>query len=506
MKVDIKTKHALTWSNLSWGFLAQGLNIGTGLLLLPMILRYLKPDEIGLWFVFMSLAGLAQLLELGFQPTIARNVAYIYGGAQKLDAQGYSIADTEEPLNIDLLKKLFVAARRIYWIVSLLALVVLAIIGSGYISTLLAPNMSAEQLIDLWKEICNIDLTRRECWVGDACSPLQRHFIMSIMAWLLFSAGYVVNYYFGYYNGFLQGRGDVTSANQVVVASRFTLIVLAGLLLFLGYGLIGVGFASLCSSVISRILARKLFWRGGGAVTAALKQTSTSEPNALIKILWPNARKLGWVFLGAFLITRANVLIASSFLGLAEAGSYGLTLQILSAFISISTVVLNLQLPHINSDQVCGRYEKIVERFGKSLATGWLIFGAEVATLFVFGNTFLDLIGSRADLLEPNLLALFAVIMFLEMNHSFFSNYLTTFNEIPFVRAALVSGVGIVTASVLTISVFHLGAWGLVLSQGVIQILYNNWKWPMVAARKMNHSFAYVVASGFKGLCKVSYG
>ena len=72
MKVDIKTKHALTWSNLSWGFLAQGLNIGTGLLLLPMILRYLKPDEIGLWFVFMSLAGLAQLLELGFQPTIAQ--------------------------------------------------------------------------------------------------------------------------------------------------------------------------------------------------------------------------------------------------------------------------------------------------------------------------------------------------------------------------------------------------------------------------------------------------
>lgn len=501
----MSTKISISWSDVSWGFLAQGLNIGTGLLLLPMILRYLTPEDIGLWFVFMSLAGLAQLLELGFQPTIARNVAYIYGGAQKLDAQGYSIANTDEPLNIDLLKQLFVAARRIYWVVSLLALVVLAIMGSVYISTLIAPNLSVEQLINLWKEVFSVDLTRLECWTSDMYSPGSRHFIMSIMAWLLFSAGYVVNYYFGYYNGFLQGRGDVTSANQVVVASRFTLIVLASLLLFLGYGLIGIGFASLFSSIISRILARKLFWRGGGAVGAALKQTPFLGRNSVVKILWPNACKLGWVYLGAFLITRANVLIASSFLGLAETGSYGLTLQIFSAFASISFVVLNLQLPHINGDQVRGSREKIVERFGKSLATAWIIFLTGVAILFLFGNMSLELIGSRTHLLETNLLALFAVIMFLEMNHSACATYLTTHNEITFVPAALISGVGIVIVSLLTVSIFNLGVWGLVLSQGGIQLLYNNWKWPLEAAKKMEKSFCSILFTGFRRL-KVRYG
>ena len=438
-----------------------------------MILRYLLPEEVGLWFVFMSLAGLAQLLELGFQPTIARNVAYVYAGAQKLDAHGCIPTTEHAPLNIELLQQLFVAARKIYLGVSLAALAVLAVIGSAYISTLLTPNVPLAHIIP---------------------------------AWLAFALGYVVNFYYGYFNGFLQGRGDVTSANQVVVASRMILIILASLLLAGGLGLVGVGIASLISSVIGRILARRLFWHGGGAETAALKSAKTTEHNSLISILWPNAKKLGLVFLGSFLITRANVLIASSFLGLAEAANYGLTFQIIVTFTTLSAVVFNLNMPHLSGDQVRGRHEKILEKFGRSLAAGWLVYMVGAAILFLFGSTLLALIGSRTHLLETNLLSLLAVIMFLEMNHSLCSGYLTTFNEIPFVRAALASGIGIVTVSVLTVSVFHFGVWGLVLSQGVIQLAYNNWKWPMEAARRMSHSFAYVVTSGFKGLWRARHG
>lgn len=466
-------KQSISHRDIHWGFIAQILNVATGLLLLPMILRYLPPEEVGLWFVFITLAGLAQLLELGFQPTIARNVAYVYAGAQKLDVHGFVSPISNLSINIELLQQLFVAAQKIYLGVSLSALAVLAVIGSVYISTLLGP------------------------------SAQQSHIIM---AWLAFALGYVINFYYGYFNGFLQGRGDVTSVNKVVVVSRLTLIVLASLLLVGGLGLIGVGIASLISSVISRTLASRLFWSGGGTETMALKVPSTMVHNSLISTLWPNAKKLGWVYLGSFFITRANVLIASSFLGLADAASYGLTFQILATFTTMSSVVFSLNMPHISGDQIRRQHEKILGKFGSSLAIGWVVYVLSAILLFSFGSGFLALIGSRTNLLATNLLLVFVVFMFLEMNHSICAGYLSTFNEIPFVRAALISGIGIVIVSVFAVSVCHFGVWGLVLSQGIIQASYNNWKWPQEAARKLGCTFTSVIESGFKGLVSRYHG
>lgn len=454
--------------DIHWGFLAQGLNVAAGLLLLPVILRYLPPEEVGLWFVFMALAGLAQLLELGFQPTIARNVAYIYAGAQKLEAYGCPPTTESAPLNTKLLQQLFMSARKIYLGVSVAALVTLSGVGSAYILTLLPPAMPPGHVIP---------------------------------AWLAFALGYVVNFYYGYFNGFLQGRGDVTEANQVVVVSRLSMIILGCVLLVGGFGLEGLGFASLASSIISRMLARRFYWRGGRGELMALKAAKVPEgTSSLVPILWPNAKRLGWVFLGSFLITRANILIASSFIGLAEAGSYGLTFQILLTLVGLSGVILNLNLPRLNGDQVRGRQEKALGNFGRALATGWLVFFLGATALVLFGGPLLAVIGSQTPLLDTGLLVVFIVIMFLEMNHSLCASYLTTFNEVLFVRAALVSGLAILMLSTLSVSVFHLGAWGLVLSQGVVQAAYNNWKWPLEAARKMGCSFSHVVGSGFKGL------
>lgn len=461
-------------SDLHWGFLAQGLSIASGLLLLPVILHYLPTEEVGLWFVFMSLAGLAQLLELGFQPTIARNVAYVYAGAQKLSANG-CIANTDNsPMNIELLQQLFAAAKKIYWRVSLGVLAVLVVIGSAYITTIIPQKMSLMQII---------------------------------LAWLAFASGYVINFYYGYFNGFLQGRGSVTESNKIIVASRVTMIILGCLFLVSGMGLIGLGIASLLSSVINRLLAGKFFWNKERAETAELAKVKVYAHNPLISIIWPNARKLGWVNLGAFLITRANVLIATSFLGLVEAASYGLTFQILTTFASLSTVVLNLKMPRISADQVSGRNNKILKNFGQSLVSGWLVFIICAGVLIVFGSVVLAMIGSKTHLLDTNLLALLSIIMFFEMNHSFFATYLTTFNEIPFVRAALISGVGVVMASVLAVSVFHLGVWGMVLAQGIVQAAYNNWRWPMMAMKRMGCSFLYLLKSGLNDLVgKVRHG
>jgi len=460
--------HTISKSDVYWGFLAQGLNVASGLLLLPIVLRYLLPEEVGLWFVFMSLAGMAQLLELGFQPTIARNVAYVYAGAQKLDAHGCVPNSTEHsPVNVKLLQQLFWTARRIYLGVAAVAMLVLGIIGSIYVVTLLTPKMEMLHVVSIW---------------------------------LVFSFGYVINFYYGYFNGFLQGRGDVTATNKIVVASRIVSILLASILLVMGFGLFGIAIASLISSLIGRFLASRLFWSGAGVEMAKMAKGKVSADHSLLSILWPNASRLGWVSLGGFLITRANILIASSFLGLQDVASYGLTFQILLTISGVANVILNLNMPRLSGDQIRGRQDRVLESFGKSLASAWLIFIIASVFFIVFGGEMLQVIGSRTHLLSTSLMVVFAVVMFLEMNHSLCAAYLTTHNEIPFVRAALLSGFGIVIVSITLVTVLHFGVWGLVLSQGMVQLAYNNWKWPIDAAKRMQHSFAYIMTNGFKAL------
>jgi hypothetical protein len=34
----------------------------------------------------------------------------------------------------------------------------------------------------------------------------------------------------------------------------------------------------------------------------------------------------------------------------------------------------------------------------------------------------------------------------------------------------------------------------------MVQLAYNNWKWPIDAAKRMQHSFAYIMTNGFKAL------
>ena len=67
-----------------WSYAAYLLSIGSNILILPFILYFLSPNEVGLWFTFLSIAMLANLVDFGFSPSILRNTSYIWSGAKEL--------------------------------------------------------------------------------------------------------------------------------------------------------------------------------------------------------------------------------------------------------------------------------------------------------------------------------------------------------------------------------------------------------------------------------------
>ena len=57
--------------------------MASGLILLPLVLRpdILGGNELGMYWVFVELGGLAFLFDFGFSPSIGRNVSYAMAGA-----------------------------------------------------------------------------------------------------------------------------------------------------------------------------------------------------------------------------------------------------------------------------------------------------------------------------------------------------------------------------------------------------------------------------------------
>jgi O-antigen/teichoic acid export membrane protein len=316
----------------------------------------------------------------------------------------------------------------------------------------------------------------------------------SLLAWAMFSIGAIINFYFGYINAFLQGRGDISQGSKVTVFSRGSMVFFSISALVMGYGLLGLGVASLVSAAVGRATAHRYFTWDVQVEQIRHAGITAEGKRDILRTLWHNAGRLGAVQIGAFLIQRGNVLIAASFVGLAASGSYGITMTVLMALSGMASVICQLQLPHLASLQAAFNRKAAAEVLGETFLMSWIFFLLGLTVLVAAGNQVLTLIGSRNHLLPWPLCLMLGIVILLEMNHSIAASYLTTLNKVPFVSAALISGVGVTLLTLLLIKPF--GIAGMVAAQGMVQLAYNNWKWPMEAVRHLETSLSKILVLG----------
>jgi O-antigen/teichoic acid export membrane protein len=466
LNTDLMLKHA-NRNDIIWGYAAQLLNVGAGVLLLPFCLRFLNSGELGLWYVFIALAGLAQLLEFGFQPTIARQTAYVYSGAQALTSVGLP-RNEAGALRLPLLADLVAAARNVYRLVAFGAAGVLYFLGTFYLYSLLDRSVDATAVL---------------------------------LSWIVYATGALTNFYYGYFNGLLQGRGEQTAANKMVAISRGCMVVLSLPLLACGAGLAGLAAASLASAVVSRVLIKRTFFCPARSETAYLRQNK-GDPKALTLMLWKSAWRMGVVQLGAFMILRANLFIATSYLGLRAAASYGLSLQLLGLLASMSTLLFTLQMPKMNALQTQAKSDELKTLFASALIASWVIYIVGASVLLSAAGPMLGILKSNTSLLPAPWLAVLVLIMFLEMNHALSAMYITTINQVPFAAAAVLSGVAIIGLGATLLHYTDLGIGALIIAQGLVQLAYNNWKWPFIACRHLQLNVASFCRYGKSGLAR----
>lgn len=458
----------ITNKDIIWSYLSQIFQIGASLFILPIILKKLSSEEIGIWYIFISFSALINLLDFGLAPTFSRNISYIFSGAQKLVKEGTNI-ECSERVNYKLLKNTIYSVRLIYIQISLIIAILFNTAGIIYINSILKTS-----------------------------EYLEKDKIL--LAWIVFVISLAFNYYYYYYTPMLLGRGLIKESHKTIVYTKIGYIIMAYILVEYNLGLLGIALANLISSLINRISSHFYFY--DTKIKEVLKNETNDkiEQKKIMKIMLKNSSKLGIVYLGAFLINKSSILIMSKFMTLEIIAKYGITLQVTSLLVTISSVLFNTYLPLINYLRIKKNNVEILNIFSKGLLINYLLYAFCSLFLILFGNKLLIIVKSNALLLENKYLIILLVINFLEMNHSIAATMITTKNIIPFLKPSLISGILIVILTIVSLKYTKLEIYGVLLSQGLVQLIYNNWKWPVEISKDLSTNYLYILRIGMKSL------
>jgi len=317
-----------------------------------------------------------------------------------------------------------------------------------------------------------------------------------IYAWYIYNIAVFFNIYYNYWTSALKGVGAIQQAQKAVILSKITQIVLSVLGLYSGLGLIALAAAYLTSGFILRISSKLMLYsyKGIGITIGEYKKSVTGvEVFGTIKVVWYNAKKVGLVSLSSFAITQSTTMISAAFVGLDATASYGLSLQIITVIAGVSQTFFTTVTPMMIDLRISGKREELYKVLSSAMTVYWVLYFAGITV----GLPLVALIKSNTDL--PLIMVSFiALYIFLEANHSLYATFIAFSNNVPYVGAALVSGATITVFSLLIAKYTTLGIYGLMIVQCLVQLCYNNWKWPYVVMKEFKTNPWKMFKIGYK--------
>ncbi|MDD3080120.1 MAG: O-unit flippase-like protein [Paludibacter sp.] len=436
-----------------WNYLATFMRIASGIIILPLVLRLLPSQEVGLWSIFLTVSSLTALMDFGFSNSFSRNVAYVFSGVDELKVHGYKIVESKnEHINFSLLKSVIKAMRTYYGLMSLLFLILFYLVSPYYLGTILE-KYSGE---------------KTEIWI----------------AWFTYGTLVAYEFYTYYYNSLMTGRGLIKKNMQIIVFSQSLRIIATLVLLLSGFGIISLVLGILISDVVNRVLSYKVFF--DKEIRDGIKGAIAMPVKDVMKIMTPNAFKIGLTTLGYFALNQAITMISPFYLSLAEVAEYGISKQVISLIMSLGGTWFGTFYPQLTQYRVRNDIESVKRLYIKGLLVVLFVFIVTGVGLLLLGNPLLHLIHSKTFLLGTGYLMLMLVFGFLDSCQSISTSTLLTKNEVPFFKSVLISGLVSLVVLMIMLRYFHLGVLAMILAPGITMTAYQNWKWPLETIKESN--------------------
>lgn len=444
--------------DIGWAYVGTFFKVASNIILLPVVLKLLSDDELGIWYVFGSISQMVVLLDFGFAATVARNIAYAWCGVESLKKESLAEIRENQETNFKYFKIVLQTCKVIYTIIAGVALFLLFTAGLLYINSL-EPS--------------------------------------SIFAWIVYSLGVGLNMRYCYYTSFLLGVGAIAENNKAAIITKLVQIIVSILLLYAGYGVLGVSIAYLLSGIALR-LSSKIYFDNYENIKNRLSKVQSKTPWCEVKntfgIIWHNASKDGLVTLSNYLNTQANTLICSSILGLATTGSYGLSVQLSSIAASIAGIPFSSAMPKLQEKAVKRDNEGGMKLFSGTMVTFFVSF----LLLTVFVVILLPVIKWLKPTLTIDVLLLLGVFFLALVNqiYHYCASLISTYNTLPYTKAFIISSIIAVFLSYLLTRYTKLGIWALVISPLMVAFAYNFWKWPHYVFNLYNVSLCKFLKNG----------
>ena len=446
--------------DLIWVYTSRFLSIGINILLLPLIMKFLRDEELGLWYVFASISQVVSLFDFGFNATISRHMTYAWSGASKLEKN--SVSDSyNNGINSTLVSEIIVTCRFVYLIISCISLLIMATLGTLYIYKVVNTNMTDTILV----------------------------------AWIIYMISVFINMFYGYWSSLLQGIGAISERNRMGIYSKLSQILVATILILLGFGLVGFVISYFISGCVLRI-AGKIYFTKKTKEIEINKKISFSSIRNCFSAVWSTAWKDGIVMISQYIATQANTLICAYYIDLASTSLYGVMTQVVSIIASIAASYFNAYQPVFSG--AC--LERNVEKQKQIVCTTNFIYKSlfilGVVALFLLGIPLIKILrpGMKIDILFVVLLCLFYYFF---NQKDLFASMISSFNVIPYWRAYVISAFASLFLSIVFVKIFQMGIIGLVLAQIIINVLYNYWKWPIYIMNRIGIKYKEIYKIGY---------
>lgn len=447
-----------------WNYIGTLASFCGSFLLLPILLRYLSDDDLGLWYVFLAISNLTQLFEFGFNPTFSRNLVYCFSGAKELRKEGPVELGTH--VDSHLTAAVLKTVKLVYAGVASAALIMSATAGSAYIAYVTR------------------DMGGISHWIS----------------WVIVCVSTFLNLYYLWTLTYLRGIGDIVGENRSKTIAKLFQIVLTFVLCAIGLSLVGAVLGMLANGVVLRLAAKaelkkhqslfKEIAESGGKV-------SLRDVKVILRTVSYLSLKDGMVQFSLYASTQATSLIGSAFLSLSDMSMYSLQAQLANALGSFSSVFIASYYPNFQSAFARDDSERMRTILERGLGAFWLcaVFGC----LGIIGLAFPLIVIFRptAELSIP-LFSAMAIYTCALQQYSVCCSLIASTNRIPYLRAFVVSAISGIALSTVFVSAFNMGFWGLIFGQFISQALYNYWRWPLQICQELQTDLPAVLKHGLR--------
>lgn len=440
-------------ADIIWSYLGYFFSYGTNLLIVLLVMRKLETELLGLWYTFLSIGSLVQILDFGISSTLIRNVTYAWSGVSQIEKEGFShyASDTSEP-NYKLLGEILFASKNICLLIAVIAVIIMAAVGTPY-------------LFFVAREIQIMEF---------------------LPAWILFVIATFLNIYYIFWPDSLTGIGAIKEAQVATIISRVIQITVSIIVAHIGSGLLGLASAYLIMGIVLRGISKRFLYKYND-IEEHLKKSniknSFQQTKSIFLTIWYNAKKAGIVSLTTFMLNQTSTLVCSAYIGLAETASYGLCMQLLNALAAVSYIWFKAETPMLVSLKVENNIKEIKKHLSLCIFMYLILFISGTLVISTLGFFFLNIINYSTEL-PLDMFLFFSIVTLLEYNHSLFCSYIAMSNSLPYVKASACAGVAVAVLTILC-GKFIGSIYSLIFVKFIVQLAYNNWKWPSMVLKEL---------------------